>query len=771
MLLSVVVPFFNVEPYIWECLDSILAQDVRDIEVILVDDGSTDGTRAICEELAATDPRIRIVTQENQGLGPARNTGTSVATGRYLTFVDSDDIVPRRGWQRMVGSLERTGSDFATGDARRFNSQGVRRSWLHEQYLSDSRPRTTLAAFPELANDRMVWNKIYRRSFWDAGGYAFPAQLYEDYPVTFRALLDARSVDVVAEPVYLWRERDAGEHSITQRALELSNIRDRVTSAEAVLELAERAAPEARRVVHHHLAGPDIGTLLRAVALPVNEPDVPALLELARRLLDRLDPEVLAGRRPLERLGVGLLRYGGVEQIRAWQRIRVQTPPPAGHRTAGLFPRRRLLTFPGTDLEPVDPAARRVTEQEVDLDGRIRSARWHEGVLHLEAQVWTHFAPPGARPEVTAWMVRPGRPRVPLEVDRVVPDGATVRATLRLDGEALATQAQEPGDWELVVRLRAEGARREGRLTRIRPGSATVGTAWVRDDRTWLVPGKNHADVYVVRVVRPEVVITDVAAHRPGELALTGTSSRPLPASGALLAVRGEGREIQVPLITGLSDPHRWEARIRLADVTDADADELLDGRSEYRFALLTPGAQDPVLLAPGIPVARYAHRDREVQLTFNRFLEAQLEESAPHLVLETAALSGDILRLTGRWLDARTTLDHVLLRWHHLAERPEEIRVPLTFDGDSFCFEIDLAGLSARVAAVLAADPEADETPAEHEWLISADHLGLRANAHLAASLVRVLPDPHRAPSGSVELSTFQRFTARLLVTDVSAT
>src|SRR5512139_3799743 len=93
--ISVVVPFYNVEAYLAECLDSLVDQTFDDFEVLLVDDGSPDGSRAIAERYAAADPRLRVVTRPNGGLGAARNTGIREARGRYLTFVDSDDVVPR----------------------------------------------------------------------------------------------------------------------------------------------------------------------------------------------------------------------------------------------------------------------------------------------------------------------------------------------------------------------------------------------------------------------------------------------------------------------------------------------------------------------------------------------------------------------------------------------------------------------------------------------------------------------------------------------------
>src|SRR5919199_4012680 len=100
--ISVVVPIYNVEPYLATCLQSLVDQRFTDFEVVVVDDGSTDGSRAIAEEFAARDERLRIVEQPNGGLGKARNTGAEHATGEFLAFVDSDDVLPPYAYNILV---------------------------------------------------------------------------------------------------------------------------------------------------------------------------------------------------------------------------------------------------------------------------------------------------------------------------------------------------------------------------------------------------------------------------------------------------------------------------------------------------------------------------------------------------------------------------------------------------------------------------------------------------------------------------------------------
>ena len=313
--LSVVVPFYNVGAYIGDCLDSIARQTWTDFEAILVDDGSPDDSAVIAKEYCIRDSRFRIVQQDNAGLGPARNTGVDHAVGEYVAFVDSDDLVTRHGFGMLVRTLDRTGSDFAGGNARRFNnSYGVRPSWLHRQCFTQDRLATHVSETPDLVLDRMVWNKVYRRSFWDEFGFRFPAIRYEDYPVTLKAHLAAVTVDTLAAPVYYWRERESGD-SITQQKFQLGNLRDRVVSAGMVLDLVEEALPPVRERVHSHFTQIDLQALLTAFGtVPAEEEQ--QLVELTHALIQRLDASALDGASRFDRLQYAALQAGDVELLR-----------------------------------------------------------------------------------------------------------------------------------------------------------------------------------------------------------------------------------------------------------------------------------------------------------------------------------------------------------------------------------------------------------------------------------------------------------------------
>jgi glycosyltransferase involved in cell wall biosynthesis len=235
--LSVVVPIYNVEPYLQECLDSIAAQAFEEFECVMVDDGSTDSSAAIAEAYAAADPRFRLIRQDNQGLGAARNTGwrNIGADAQYLAFMDSDDTVPPKAYAQMIASLDLTGSDFAAGNVLRLVGDEYVPSRVHEEPFREDRQGTHITRLPALVRDRTAWNKVYRRSFFEDAGLLYPeGMLYEDAPVSIPLHFLATGVDVFHEPVYHWRIREAGQLSITQKRTDPQGLADRVRSIELV---------------------------------------------------------------------------------------------------------------------------------------------------------------------------------------------------------------------------------------------------------------------------------------------------------------------------------------------------------------------------------------------------------------------------------------------------------------------------------------------------------------------------------------------------------
>ncbi|CEA08458.1 CDP-glycerol:poly(glycerophosphate) glycerophosphotransferase [Arthrobacter saudimassiliensis] len=258
-LLSVVIPVYNVSSYLDECLQSVLSQDYKTLEVILVDDGSEDGSKEIVARYAAQHKRVKAIYMPHGGNGAARNAGIKIAQGKYITFVDSDDRVKPGAYSAMIAQLEGSGSDFVVGSFSRIRGS---REWtpkMTEELHSKSRTISSLTEFPDIMRDVFLWNKVYRRSFWDANVGSIPeGVLYEDQETLARAYLSASAIDIMARPVYIWRMRE-NNSSITQQKGRVDDLRDRMAAMASVAALVDaQAEPEVRLAWYAKSLGEDL---------------------------------------------------------------------------------------------------------------------------------------------------------------------------------------------------------------------------------------------------------------------------------------------------------------------------------------------------------------------------------------------------------------------------------------------------------------------------------------------------------------------------------
>lgn len=245
--LSVIVPVYNVADYVEEALTSILDQSFHQIEVIVIDDGSTDSSLEVVRAIAATDARVRVVTKENAGLGAARNTGVSLSQAPFITFADSDDVVAPDAYQEMMRTITASGSDVVIGGVQRMDSQRHwTPEWAKKVHRSDL-TGITAADFPSILWDVYAWNKIYRRDAWDRLVQQVPEGIrYEDQECSGRLYVGGAKLDVLARTVYSWRVREEGT-SITQQKTSLYDLRDRLVVIRRMAELMRQADPVLRR--------------------------------------------------------------------------------------------------------------------------------------------------------------------------------------------------------------------------------------------------------------------------------------------------------------------------------------------------------------------------------------------------------------------------------------------------------------------------------------------------------------------------------------------
>ncbi len=631
--LTVVVPLYNVEEYLGACLSSLAEQTMPDLEVVLVDDGSTDNGPSLAQEFTERDPRFRLFRQQNAGLGAARNAGVREAHpgAEFLTFVDSDDVVPPGAYARMLAELDRSGSDFATGNVLRLRAGGdLEQSPMFRKPMEKARPATHVTRDWILLGDRIACNKVFRRTFWDEHAFAFPTGvLYEDIAVVLPAHFLARSVDVVEEPVYHWRDRDG---SITTRRAVPRGIRDRVTAVTTVSSfLAERAseegaaegggAAEAKRRYDAHALSGDLWLFIEA--LPDGDAEFhEAFLEHAGAFASTVEPDAFASL-PLH------LRV-------KWQLIRERRLPELltlladEKKDRDTFHVRGLLRprahHPAV-RDPLPPAATALTAADLPVQAHLTDAVWRDGLLRLTGYAYVRNAPGG--PPRLGWL-RSGKRLIPLRLRPVGGDEATARSgrslhryeragfTAVVDPRRLAGKASGGRTtWKLEAVVVGAGRPRRGPMRLV--GTPAPPTVTYTDERTRIVPvlSGNKLELRTERVaavlsgqsavedaVRLEVKV--LGDFGPVALRLTEWRTK----ETREFALRGSpgSRAADIPLSAFRGQDDIWGVQLMCdgRPLTVASPSEVQDGR----YAL--PGGRE-VYAAPN-PSGDLVLTDRAVQ-------------------------------------------------------------------------------------------------------------------------------------------------------------
>lgn len=243
-LVSVIIPVYNTQDYLKACIESVQGQTYPNLEILLVDDGSTDESGALCEKYAAEDERIRVFHKKNGGLSDARNRGLMEARGEFLAFVDSDDLLAPKAIETLEALCETSNAEAAIGQVSAFadrctfaeeSAQGevvpmkeaMRRMLLHQKIGHEA------------------WGKLYRRSLWQTIKFPF-GLLYEDYATIYCVIAQCQTVAIAPVPLYYYRVHSGSiMHSGIQRKnLVLLDISSDVTAfiEEKIPELRKEAA-------------------------------------------------------------------------------------------------------------------------------------------------------------------------------------------------------------------------------------------------------------------------------------------------------------------------------------------------------------------------------------------------------------------------------------------------------------------------------------------------------------------------------------------------
>lgn len=211
-LVSIIVPIYNTEAYLGSCLDSLAGQSWENIEVWLINDGSTDGSLALCQARAAADRRFHVIDKANSGVSDSRNVAMDAAKGKYLQFVDGDDYLPLNSTETLVRSAETTGADLVI--AHFYRVSGSRRACQghirQERLLTRQEFAEEMLKAPSNFYYGVLWNKLYRRHIVEQNRLRCEKDIHwcEDFLFNLEYIKYARLIAAVPKPVYCYVKRE-----------------------------------------------------------------------------------------------------------------------------------------------------------------------------------------------------------------------------------------------------------------------------------------------------------------------------------------------------------------------------------------------------------------------------------------------------------------------------------------------------------------------------------------------------------------------------------
>ncbi|MDD4192699.1 MAG: glycosyltransferase [Mangrovibacterium sp.] len=245
-VLSIIVPVYQAESYLKKCIDSILNQTFSDFELILIDDGSNDGSGKICDEYAFQEKRVRVIHKTNEGQAIARNTGLDLARGEYIGFVDNDDRIMPDMYEVLISNIKNTPADISCCSFIQENENGSiepKQSSLIKKELSNSEGVREFLSREYI--DIYVWTKIYRKSFLQANNIRFEAgKIDEDFLFNFEAFRMAKVsvAEDIPKYIYFHRKKSAS------RIFHQKHLREYLTMTlyrvDKILGITERDYPE-----------------------------------------------------------------------------------------------------------------------------------------------------------------------------------------------------------------------------------------------------------------------------------------------------------------------------------------------------------------------------------------------------------------------------------------------------------------------------------------------------------------------------------------------
>lgn len=227
-LVSIIIPVYNVEMYLAECIESVLKQTYQNLEILLIDDGSTDSSGKICDEYAQKDTRIKVIHKENGGVSLARNVGLDLAQGEYITFIDSDDFVEKTYVEKMYNALIKNDSDLVFCRYANYINGKIEKvkENFPEKLIVDNKDKKFIDFISSFFNKKnkvmgSAWRILYKKELIANSSFNINIKISEDLLFVLQTILTARRINFINDLLYFYRfNKNSAVHSYKKNYLQ-----------------------------------------------------------------------------------------------------------------------------------------------------------------------------------------------------------------------------------------------------------------------------------------------------------------------------------------------------------------------------------------------------------------------------------------------------------------------------------------------------------------------------------------------------------------------
>ena len=595
-VLSVVVVVRNAESDLAECLLSLQSQTLKRLEVIVVDNGSTDSTVGVAQQIAAQDQRFRILLQQPATLNAARNAGALMARGRFLAFLDATDTVPQTAYASLINSLRQTGSDFAAG-AIRIVERGRRHrpGWTMLTHDLD-RPALTLGEFPNAIQDTCATNRVFRADFWNADVGGFPESADGDTFAIISATLRAKQFDLL-QTVSSVRRTRLPPGKLLPNPPKASELESRLSWHWATWRLLRDSAdPTLTARWLGGLIDGDLGDFA-AHAPRADAAFRERLQQAAQDCLAAVDQTAWSQVRIDRKLRLWLVanrQWTDLEKLLQHGALYGSIPKTEVHN-GHLYAVAEDL--PGAASAPLQ--CRELSENQTALSACVERVAWHHDRLDVHGWAFIRGLDlTSETPQLTGSLIHPAtgiaHPCDLVQVHKVAAndwsvfryqDVAAGGFIIKIDTGSID---RDPGRWQLRLTVAAHGLQRTGPIQAVAPGG-TGHLMWGRDlrglnDRTRVVPKLDPQLGFALHVrpdqIQARMLTTNGAGKASGAFQLVAPELASLVSvvaisslgriAGDLSKAGADGfQRFELDLPVGLGTGVAWE--LRAVDVAGAE--------------------------------------------------------------------------------------------------------------------------------------------------------------------------------------------------------